>query len=93
MRYNAKFFIKKFRAIPSKLWTVGEYRKGNCRCALGHCGETNRRDTEQSRALARMFGEAFLCSVMLINDKETAAFPQKSPKARILAALRQVTRK
>lgn len=38
MQYTVDYFIKKFKAIPERKWTVKEFRNWmGQRCAMGHC--------------------------------------------------------
>lgn len=82
MNYDAKYFIKKFEAIPEEMWVAGEIVGPNFEsCALGHCV---------------MEGTDGYLSVLLkynaaeINDGEVERYQQDTPKQRILAALRDV---
>ncbi len=86
------FFIKKFSAIPASKWCVGTYTDGDRRCALGHCGQVSCLPTAMSDALENLLwrwlpGEMAVCN---INDGDSPSFPQKTPKARILAALKWI---
>lgn len=90
--FTVDYFISKFEAIPDRKWTVKSYRGLFSRCALGHCGEEMFKYTEESSALRALF-EANDLFVTIINDGNSATFNQKTPKQRILAALRSIKEK
>ncbi len=92
-KYSARWFLAKFKSIPDSKWTIGTI--GNMedpslpRCALGHCGGYN---TEEAQALIGLLNARFKEDVTDINDRTGSKrlqkrFRQKTPKARILAAL------
>lgn len=85
MKYTASFFIRKFKAIPARLWTTGEYhnKETGKRCALGHC-----ESDKQALPLIGLFRSRGLI-VSEVNDRPYR-FPQKTPRGRILAALRYI---
>ncbi len=69
---------------------------GGICCAMGHCqsGSVGERSEEQE-ALVRLFepeaaSYGFACRVARINDREDMDYQQATPKARILAALRDL---
>lgn len=89
MTYDKAYFIAKFEAIPDEQWCVGvSYDKQERRCASGHCsvlgGEFN--------ALNRLFPTVGFRKILpaVINDGEDPRYQQPTPKARILAALRDL---
>lgn len=90
--FTVEYFIRKFEAIPEREWTVGEYRRGFARCALGHCGwhwnstETKVITTPEGEALQKILGEY---KASEINDYCNDAHPEPSAKQRILAALKE----
>ena len=89
MKYDVDYFIKKFKAIPASKWTTGEYVKDTKYCALGHCGAnkiTGYGHIEEAVMLSKLLGTAD--TVTAINDGEHAFYQQKTPRARILAALK-----
>lgn len=103
--YTADYFLRKFTSIPEELWCIGNYTdpKDPCKhCALGLCGarekgpmvlgEYEEVHTAESHYLMMMvlseLGWPF--TVSRINDRQTARFPQETPKQRILAALRYI---
>ncbi len=84
--YDVDYFIKKFEAIPDERWTVGQYHlKGAC-CALGHCGALDGSPSEEADALDSLLHG---CTVT-INDNIDGKLMERTPAARILAALRRV---
>lgn len=90
-KYDAAYFIAKFEAIPDEKWNIGSLKSddGSRACAIGHC------DSQSGEAykLARLFPEAensHLCGAAFINDGFHPAYQQPTPKARILAALRDL---
>jgi len=58
-KYSVDYFIKKFKAIPSKNWITGIlFNKDKTKfCVLGHCGVTNIwiKQTKESRELINLF--------------------------------------
>jgi hypothetical protein len=89
-------FIAFFEAIPDDKWCKSEFQNdaGQC-CARGHLGETAGYVTHDSDDLERLFFRHLGCSAALVNDGEHTAsrFHQTTPKARILAALREIEEK
>lgn len=85
-KYNKKYFIKKFSAIPDKKWRDdGLFGNSNTRaCALGHC----RRNGEY-KALLYLFPlyKSDNTNITIINDGESPKYQQSTPKARVLVAL------
>ncbi len=94
-KFTVDFFIKKFSKIPARLWTTGEFvdRQGR-RCVLGHCGEEGLTIPQEARELVRIFSNHGLVPPQRVNDGDhftvKKQFPQKTPKARILAALKWI---
>lgn len=97
-KYTADYFIDKFKKIPSKNWCDGALSKGVKRCALGHCGFTDKEITEESAALMELVETVLDTSVAMINDfsewDQNFHLPYlkhiKSPKKRVLAALKLI---
>lgn len=93
-KYTASYFIKKFRAIPSRKWTTRRFYddEHSTYCALGHCGSNNLFHTKEGAALADLFFSRLL-SVTDVNDGLICAslkLKQKTPRGRVLAALRHI---
>jgi len=83
-KYNKQYFIDKFKAIPVNNWWVGGYINPDNpkqKCALGHCNYCERMS----------LGELIYC-VASINDGRLEDYFKlgKTPKQRILTALKQV---
>lgn len=94
MKYTVDYFIKKFKAIPSNKWTTGQYKKANKYCAYGHCGfKLNSGGheiyTDEGTALYELFNRYNLL-IHEVNDGDVKKYSQKNPKARILAALKDI---
>ena len=94
-KYTAEYFIQKFQAIPPGRWTTRRYFDDRHlrHCALGHCGCTGVIDTKESLALGSLFRLGGLPNVASVNDGLICAsldFKQKTPRGRILAALRHL---
>lgn len=90
--YTVDYFIKKFEAIPERLWAVGDIGKeGSPRCALGHCRpEVSELQDERCgliNLIHLLYGENIPCSLIDINNGYDPRYPQPTPKQRILAAL------
>lgn len=96
-KYTVDYFINKFKAIPPSKWTTGELinESGQC-CALGHCGMVDgglSNDwTEEGLTLDNLFSGCLPQGAVAINDGDDGEFTQKTPKGRILAALRKIKR-
>ncbi len=91
--YDVDYFIKKFEAIPRNKWITNNYglQGTGVHCAYGHCGVSNSTSqTKESIELAAMFHVSGMPPVSTINDLRLSRFPQKTPKGRILAALRAI---
>jgi hypothetical protein len=89
MKYTVDYFINKFKAIPSSKWTTGQYTIGTKCCALGHCGERGLGvGGPEAKALGEMLRTG--STVVKINDGEHPLYLQKTPRARILAALKDL---
>jgi hypothetical protein len=93
MNYTVDYFIQKFEAIPDAEWNINDFTGGSGRCcALGHCGMREVggevKSTDEANALMTCVNH-----VDLINDGVIPAYHQPTPKARILAALRDVKAK
>ena len=91
--YDVDYFIKKFAAIPDEDWTTRKFVNdlGQC-CALGHCGSRTMPKglysvhSRESTSLR----DILLNEVVEINDGRHGQYQQETPKARILAALRDI---
>ena len=92
-KYNADYFIKKFKGIPTSKWITHTFTDGNGYCALGHCGHTTTHATEQSQNLVSLFKNFFDRNVVAVNDNWYLRCRQKTPRARILAALKDIKNK
>lgn len=92
--FDVDYFIAKFEAIPEEFWCVEYYTHRDnlaVHCALGHCNEHHQ----------ALFDEVFygkseanslrgLIDAPNINDGKDPMYTQSTPKARILAALKDV---
>lgn len=92
------FFIKMFRGIPNARWCTYFLEVNGQRCAFGHCGITQfhqRFVNPKSRALAKVFGgmdKGYERGVSINNGRDPS-YHQRTPKARILAALSDIKTK
>lgn len=97
---DTTFFIAKFEAIPDELWITEKYSDKDedgekTACALGHCAEYS----ATSFALIKVFEPDFRfrnqseSRIANINDGLDPDYPQPTPKARVLAALRDAQAK
>lgn len=95
-KYDADYFIEKFKKIPANKWTTGilENEKGQ-KCALGHCGlgGANSIDNTESLFLRNLFFEYLNSVLSNVNDDLHTQYTQKSPKTRVLAALKDIKKK
>lgn len=91
--YTVDYFIEKFRVIPEKNWTIGEFtsKDGKC-CALGHCGHKITEYTPEGSTLDCMFLEQLGVGVADVNDGTTneISFLGATPQERILVALEHI---
>lgn len=90
-KYNADYFIKKFKAIPRSKWCTLQFDDNLGRhCVMGHCGVGHISEaTKESGNLKRIFshmGKGY--NPYTLNDLIQPRFRQTTPKGRILAALR-----
>jgi hypothetical protein len=101
MKYDADYFINKFSAILDEQWCIRDFDDGRGRhCALGHCGVPKTFSffsfcglagvSPEGAALESLFKCAGIDCVGAVNNGRIAAYPQGTPKARILAALADV---
>ncbi len=92
-RHLAKAFYKKFEAIDDSLWTTESFTNGAKYCALGHLGCRKRFGgiTDEGHQLSTILG-GHPSVVANINDGHLPEYPQPTPKARILAALKDIIR-
>lgn len=90
MNYDKAHFLARFEAIPDKLWCVRliTRRKEGSRdvqhCAIGHLIKQGYL-TPESTALITL-----VSTVGTINDGEDPRYQQPTPRARVLAALRDL---
>lgn len=83
MSYDRNHFITRFTAIPDERWRIGDRWSPHPdvpHCALGHCSY------DEGAALVNLLA----CSVALINDGLDPRYQQPTPRARVLAALRDL---
>lgn len=102
--YDKAYFIAKFEAIPDSLWKTGSFlrtEETSPTCALGHCGVrhwdevTTHPQAVALTALLRhhkpVWEGSDYWAVTHINDgTDESPYKQPTPKARILAALRDL---
>ncbi len=82
--YTPAYFIAKFEAIPDELWCVNHYAgPGGSHCAIGHCEGIHSAEADALRGLLPTPAAG-------INDGNSSKYQQPTPKARILAALRDL---
>lgn len=96
-------FLLKFFADPKKKWTMEEMEAsdGVSRCAIGHVyhavlGDAKARGEQilpVDEKLAKAFGVDDWLPIIRINNGDEEGFEQRTPRARILAALRAAGRK
>lgn len=91
--YDKAYFIAKFEAIPEDKWCVNTFTDGDGRCcAQGHCGDRSHivAPPECMALKSLLFGEFDGTVVSAVNDGNDPRYQQPTPKARILAALRDM---
>jgi hypothetical protein len=90
-KYTVDYFIEKFKAIPARKWCVFWFKNSaGQKCVLGHCGVRVREHlTPEAKALIAMFPTW----PSNINNNPCKKYPQTTPRARILAALRDIKKK
>lgn len=96
-KFTRDYFIAKFEAIPDAQWHVGHYRDPQNparRCALGHCRNSKEgaafsfeESTDEEMALHGLLAGS---GPAVVNDGKVSRYQQPTPKARILAALRDL---
>jgi len=84
-----KKVLSRLNAVPSHRWCVGRAGKDtpNSRCAFGHIIFTLRISEENQYRIDGAVREACSKGIVIINDYPV--FPQKTPKARVIAAFRK----
>ena len=87
--YDVDYFIRKFKAIHTSKWCAdGLYNTGDKCCVLGHCGQRSELYNPEVLALCGLFK---FCKgsyhPVTINDCGSSDYLQRTPRARILAAL------
>ena len=94
-KHNAQFFIEGFEFIPDRFWTTGVCVGNGCFCALGHLGTVIvNRPNKLSKEFFYILKNAGIARFNYeINDGYNARYPQPTPKARILAALKDAKAK
>lgn len=99
--YDVSYFISFFEAIPEDKWCVDELFDGDTACALGHCEVglfSCENWNERQTALINLFmpvspTSGHAPSVAIVNDGKHPRYQQPTPRARILAALREIQSK
>ncbi len=97
MNYTVDYFIEKFEATEEDSWCTGGYGNGIKSCALGKCftkqQQANGDLSDEAKALCQLISGNLSSGVVCINDGDNPYYPQPTPKARILAALRDIKAK
>lgn len=89
MNYSVDYFINKFESIPDERWTTMNLIDSEGRsCAMGHCGARPKGNTTPESESLRFLMYSLGLGVFAVNDGRDGRFNQPTPKARILAALR-----
>lgn len=98
--YNVDYFIKKFEAIPERLFTIFKRHNGEKHCAHGWCdpARTSRFNTPEEIAFSELASQISLNGRPLqgfatINNGMNPNYNQRTPKQRILAALYDIKAK
>jgi hypothetical protein len=94
-KYTTSWFIKKFKSIPEDKWTTVTFKNNNGQCcALGHLGchvGIVGDWPEPATKLKNLFRERLGLSVIFVNDRVNEF--GKTPRQRILNALKKIQRK
>jgi hypothetical protein len=89
--YDVDYFTNKFEAIPEESWCTGTYNFGDKRCAYGHCGLSEEVPSMANVPEARALRDLDRTRVFnRINDGNDSRYQQKTPKQRVLAALKDI---
>lgn len=89
--YDRDYFIAKFEAIPEEKWCCGQSNgPAGTHCALGWCDVETPDETgpEWSGLITLCLHGDLL--IELVNDGGCERYDQPTPKARVLAALRDL---
>ncbi len=98
MIYDVDYFISKFEAIPHNMWTTGTIgTETGPKCALGHCRDWSQGfpfgivacNSKEGYALDQLMMSKLGINVEDINDG-CPSYGEFTPKARVLAALRDI---
>lgn len=87
--YTVDYFIKKFNKTHHSQWCTNilHNAKRTKFCVVGHCGESiDNFGTTESYSIMAVLGN----KATDINDGRIDKYQQKTPRSRILAALRDV---
>lgn len=99
--YTKEYFIAKFEAIPEELWASGSSgHEDGKKCAVLLCDGVNggsqfpgmRPEGDALHALfPHSYADETVCnSITRINDGRNPRYQQPTPKARVIAALRDL---
>jgi hypothetical protein len=89
-KFTVDYFIDKFERLPDSEWCTGTLYNGRGqKCAVGHCPYSDEYKFEEREALWTLF-KAILVMPAQVNDAHSPKYQQPSPKARVLAALRDI---
>ncbi len=101
--YDVDYFLQFLGGIPDDDWAVGDFSVRDDQntahvryCAAGHCGARRGMPSFPKKAdalydlMGKLPGSETEWALPAINDGKHPDFKQPTPKARILAALRQI---
>lgn len=90
-KYTVDYFENKFKKINNNRWITGQYYNQNKTkfCILGHCGVTMIKSTHEAMALFKLFKKVTV-DIIDMNDGRDEKYRQKTPRSRVLAALRDI---
>lgn len=93
-----EYFIEKFKVVPEKSWTVGEYDDKQGRyCVLGLLGyrETDfyLQDINDAQKITDLFHRYLTICPEIVNDGDVRQYKQTTPKRRIMKALKDILEK
>lgn len=93
MNYIIDYFINKFESIPDENWCTSTVKNEQGQmCVLGHCGILNNVYPAKDVILLidLLSNKDSTLDVTRINDGDHEKYQQLTPKARILAVLKDI---
>ena len=94
-KFDKKYFIKKFSKIAEDKFTQGNMSMNGKHCAMGHCGVSVWKHTEESLALTKLINPNYRLDELVVGGSINNANPvinlfDKLPSADVKASFLKV---